>query len=264
MTASYSISHRFTLPAVLLACTLFACNNRTIDESPGVDITDQQRYFSVELGKTLEYQADSIVFDPAATGGTAQLASTTWVREVVADTLRSQTGDLIWLIERYERRSDTLPWTLARIWSAQVNQQQAIRQEENLSYVRMIFPMDRRSEWNGNVFLDENMEIKVADETIRPFVNWQYEVDSIDVAGRVGEFNFDSLLIITEVDETNIIERRFSKSTYAKGVGLVSREQLILDSQYCNQSPVPADCETRPWEQKAERGYILRMKIVSY
>jgi hypothetical protein len=179
-----SLFHKFFSSVILSAAlALFACNNRTIDESPGLDIADQQRYFSLELNKVLEYQVDSIVFDPATTGGTAQLVSTTWVREVVADTLRTQTGDLFWLIERFERRSDTLPWILARIWSAQVTPQQAIRQEENLSYVRMIFPMDRRSEWNGNVLLDENMEVKIADETMRPFVNWQYEVDSIDIAG---------------------------------------------------------------------------------
>jgi hypothetical protein len=264
MLIASSFSQRLCFVLLLGLFVVAACNQRTTDDAFDANIEAQQRYFPLQLGKAVEYQVDSIVFDPASTGGTAQLASTTWVREVASDTLRDNAGALRWVIERFERKSDTLPWVLARIWSASLNQQQAIRQEENLTYLRIIFPMDRRSEWDGHVFLDQNMEIRVADETMRPFVNWRYEVDSIDVPGRIGGFTFDSLLMITEVDETNIIERRWSTSTYAKGVGLVYREQWILDSQYCNSSPVPADCETRPWEQKAERGYILRMKIVSF
>jgi hypothetical protein len=44
----------------------------------------------------------------------------------------------------------------------------------------------------------------------------------------------------------------------------VKREQWILDSQYCNQTPAPADCATRPWELKAEKGYILRQVVLAF
>jgi hypothetical protein len=99
---------------------------------------------------------------------------------------------------------------------------------------------------------------------MRPFINWGYEVDSIDIQAFVGPFSFDSTLLVTEADDSNIIEKRFSRARYAKHVGLVWREQWILDSQYCNQFPVPADCETLPWEQKAEKGYILRQTVISF
>jgi hypothetical protein len=89
-------------------------------------------------------------------------------------------------------------------------------------------------------------------------------VDSIDVAASVGAFTFDSTLLVTEADETNIIERRLSQARYAKHVGLVWREQWILDSQYCNQTPPPADCDTRPWALKAEKGYILRQVVLEF
>ena len=80
----------------------------------------------------------------------------------------------------------------------------------------------------------------------------------------VGDFSFDSTLIITEANYTDLIERRYSRAWYAKHVGLVQREQWILDSQYCAQTPTPADCQTRPWDLKAEKGYILRQVVIAY
>lgn len=98
----------------------------------------------------------------------------------------------------------------------------------------------------------------------RPFINWHYKVDSIDLPAIIGNFVFDSTLVITEADDTNIIERRFSRSWYAKNVGLVQKEQWILDSQYCNQLPTPPDCASLAWWLKAEKGYILRQVVIAF
>lgn len=45
---------------------------------------------------------------------------------------------------------------------------------------------------------------------------------------------------------------------------LVRREQRILDSRYCNQIPLPNDCRSNPWQEKAETGYILRQVITGF
>ncbi len=224
----------------------------------------QYAYFPLQIGKYIVYQVDSVVYDFAQGGGTLLDSSRTFVRELVSDTLRDQTGQLLYTIERSERKSPNEPWQLVNICTAARTGSQAIRTENNLRFLKLIFPMDRRSEWNGHVWIDETREIEIAGERMRPFANWQYEVDSIDIQTNIGAFSFDSTLVVTEVDDNNIIERRFSKVRYAKHVGLVWREQLILDSQYCNQNPPPTDCETRAWELKAERGYILRQVVVAF
>ncbi len=224
----------------------------------------QYAYFPLQIGKYIVYQVDSVVYDFAQGGGTSRDSFRTFVREIVGDTLRDQTGLLLYRIERYERRHDTSAWALKSIGTAGRTATQAIRTEDNLRFLKLVFPLDRRSEWDGNLWIDENREIEIAGERMRPFVNWEYEVDSIDVPAVAGAFAFDSTLLVTEIDDKNIIERRLSRVRYAKNVGMVWREQWILDSQYCNQSPPPADCETRPWELKAEKGYILRETIIEF
>lgn len=245
--------------------TLFfcACGERQTAQLPLV-VAAQYAYFPLAIGQYVVYQVDSIVYDFAPSGGTVRDSSRTFVRETVTDTLRDQTGQLLYRIERSERRSPSEPWALRRIETAARSASQAIRQENNFRFLRLIFPMDRRSEWDGNLWIDETREIEIAGERMRPFANWRYEVDSIDVAASVGAFTFDSTLLVTEADETNIIERRLSQARYAKHVGLVWREQWILDSQYCNQTPPPADCDTRPWALKAEKGYILRQVVLEF
>lgn len=255
---------RILFPLVVILVAFASCKDRVIDEDFTTDVADQQRYFPLQLQQPVIYQIDSVVYDFGVNGAILVNSSTTFVKEVITDTLRDSQGRLQWKVEQFERTSDTLPWEIKRIWSAEMNGSQAIRTEENLRFLRLVFPMDRRSEWDGNLWIDANREIQIAGERMRPFTGWNYEVDSINIPRQVGTFSFDSTLVITEVDETNIIERRLSRCVYAKNIGLVWKEQWILDSQYCNQSPPPADCETKPWEQKAERGYLYRQKVIAY
>ncbi len=251
------------LALVIALAVLTACNKRATGTYDDPTI-EQQRYFPLAIGHTVDYQVDSVVYFEASGVGIVRDSSTTFVRETVADTLRDNTGNLQYKIERYERKSAAEPWTIAAIWSAEINNEQAVRTEENLRFLRLVFPMDRRSEWNGNLWLDPFRTLVVAGQNIKPFTNWNYEVDSIGITRTVGDFTFDDVVVVTEVDETNIIEKRLSRSIYAKNVGLVYREQFIADSQYCNETPPPADCSTKPWEEKAERGYFVRQVVIGY
>ncbi|MEI6410418.1 MAG: hypothetical protein WCR52_13605 [Bacteroidota bacterium] len=254
---------RFPLFLLLSALLWAACSDRQTAVYP-LDPSQQYAYFPLKTGKYIDYKVDSVVYDFAPSGGTVKIESSTWVRERVGDTIRDNLGNLVYTLERYERKQADAPWELKQINTAARTENQAIRTEDNLRFLKLIFPMDRRSAWNGNIWIDENREIEVAGERIRPYTNWAYEVDSIDIAANIGTFAFDSVLVVTEANDNNVIERRYSKLRYAKNVGLVQREQWILDSQYCNQNPPPADCATKPWTEKAEKGYILKQTVVGF
>jgi hypothetical protein len=248
---------------IAAVCLLSACERQVV--APVANPSARQwAYFPLETGKYVIYSVDSIIYDFAPGGGIVRDSSHTLVKEIVGDTLRDNNGLLQYRIERYERKVDTDPWQLVSIGTASRTESQAIRTENNFRFLKLIFPMDRRSEWNGNLWIDLDREIQVAGENILPFSNWDYNVDSIDVAASVGPFTFDSTLVVTEADDNNVIERRFSRVRYAKHVGVVWREQWILDSQYCNQNPPPSDCATKPWQEKAQKGYILRQVALEH
>jgi hypothetical protein len=254
------ISHIITIAVV---STGIACNSRETGE-PVVDPEEQFEYFALKLGRTLEYQVDSLVYDFGTNGNTVVDTNRLFVKIHFADTLTDNSGQLVYLLERFERSSSGEPWVYKSSNTASRTSTQAFFTEENLRFNPMIFPMTERSRWDGNSAFDSFLELEVAGERIRPFTNWDYRVDSLDIPGTIGPFAFDSLLIITEANDEINIEKRYSRAVYAKHVGLVKKEQWILDSQYCNQIPSPTDCLTKPWEEKAEKGYILRMEILNF
>ncbi|MCS7037491.1 MAG: hypothetical protein RMJ33_09340 [Saprospiraceae bacterium] len=263
----FRIGGGFARSAVLgwVVCLLAACEDPFAPpERPPVAAETQHAYFPLRIGQYAEYRIDSIIFDFGPSGQTVRDTVRLQAREEVVDTFRDETGLLQYRIERYERPSDTVAWALRRVWAAARTTTQAIRQEENLRFLRLVFPLTPRMRWDGNRWIDPTQEIEVAGERLRPFVGWSYRADSVDVSAQIGTFRFDSVLVVTEVDYTNAIERRLSKAWYARHVGLVRREQWILDSQYCNQTPPPADCLTRPWELKGQKGYILRQTLLRY
>jgi len=258
---------RYAYPCLIFVSTLLlvaACDDSVVEPYEPTDLEAQYAYFPLEIGKHVEYRVDSVVYDFGLGGSTLRDSTSTLLREEITDTLRDNTGQLVFVIERSERRSDTLPWALRQVWSASRNGTQAIRTENNLRFLRLVFPFDDRTRWNGNLWIDPYQSVEIAGELIRPFVNWNYRMAAHDIPAQVGAFAFDSVLVVTEVDLTNAIERRLSKAWYAKHIGLVQREQQILDSQYCNQIPAPADCLTRPWEEKAQKGYILRQVLTKH
>lgn len=247
----------------ILIISCFACGKHEIILPEPTDVT-QSDYFPLQLGKYVIYQTDSILYDIAPGGSTLRDTVSAQIKEQISDTLRDNTGALVYRIERYERRQNSDPWVFLDAFTAGRNAGQAFRNEQNWRYLKLIFPMNVHTEWDGNLWIDKQREIEFAGERMRPFSNWHYKVDSLDIPARAGAFSFDSTLLITEADDNNIFERRLSRVRYAKHIGVVWREQWILDSQYCNQAPTPTDCETIPWDLKGQKGYILRQFILEH
>lgn len=239
----------------------FACNKQTVEE---LDPDLGYEYFPLEIGKYLEYEADSIIYDPSA-GGTEVLVSKTFVREEIIDTLRSNAGDLRFIVERSERSDTAQAWEVKRLLWLSRDETQAIRNEDNLQFISMVFPVEKGVAWNGNLFFDENLIIAVAGESIEMFKSWSYEFRSHGAAFNEEGLSFLDVVEVSMADNENLIERRYAREIYARDIGLVYRELLILDTQCevcCNNDF--ALCESLPWEQKAEKGFILRQTIRAY
>ena len=133
---------------------------------------------------------------------------------------------------------------------------------------------------------------------------WRSRILSADELDTIGTFQLDNVLNLREVDtsDESPFDLRISYEKYAKGIGLVYRERRILDSQKCAEECQPFDdqfdncvnnclaagatdtlqceneciefsllynscfddCDALPWEEKAQKGYIMRMTIVDH
>ena len=216
-------------------------------------------YYPLEIGKYHIYEVDSVIFDPQS-GGTLVRENKIFIKEEIIDTLRDNEDKLAYKIERFERASDTLPWQISSVFTAALHEEnrQALRTEDNFRFIKMIFPVQNFKNWDGNVHFDEQATIQVEGETLQMFKAWAYRMDNVGAPDTLGVFNFDETLNINQADSENAIELRIAFEKYAKGIGLYYRELWILDTQ-CIE-----DCVGQIWEEKAEKGFILKQKLIEH
>ncbi len=257
---SFIMARCLILGIILLLC-FSSCNKNKIEE-PNLDFGYD--YFPLDIGNTWVYTADSIIFDPIAFGtkiDTIQFL----IRETITDTFRSNSGQLVYRV-KYEEQGKDRNWQVKFIYSAQMEPTRAIRTENNLSFIKIVFPLELGRSWNGNAFIDEQKIIKVAGEPISMFKGWENysfleQFEKIDVNGQ----SFDDVFKVEMANSENLVEFRKANEYYAKGIGLVFQELIILDTQCqvcCNKDLVI--CNGISWEEKAERGFIFRKTLISF
>lgn len=203
-------------------------------------------YFPTDSGRYVEYQVDSVLwnsfFDPPSVD-----TITFQVREVYESEFLDGSGNTMRRIERYRRADSTQAWQLVDVWSAGLTDNKAIWNEENLRFVKLVFPITNGLTWRGNQFVDtENGPIFLDD--------WTYEVTSLDVPATIGGLNFDSTLTVVLHADSNLIEKTTAIEVYARGVGLVQKEWMWLTKNNVNV----------PFPGGTEDGFIVKMRITGY
>lgn len=88
------------------------------------------------------------------------------------------------------------------------------------------------------------------------FKDWTSVIEKMEGEVTLNRFTFKDVLTVLLVNNENLIEYRYGIEQYAKNVGLVYRELWILDTQKIDP--------TLPWKQKAEKGFILKQKIIAH
>ncbi|MEN0047365.1 MAG: hypothetical protein AAF806_09935 [Bacteroidota bacterium] len=213
-------------------------------------------YYPLAVGKFLTYQVDSIVFDTVGFEVFVDTSSTL-VREEIVDSYEGEEGQEIFAIERSERKSKEEEWEIRDVYATYRTESQAVRTEENLTFIKMLFPVSRGKNWEG-VGFDKDKRVIVAGESIEMFKNWESVITKVGEPLLVGSFAFDDVTTIEVARDTNAIELRSGFERYAKGIGLVYRELSILNTQ--NTAPD----ESVLWGEKAQEGFLLYQRLIDH
>ncbi|GJM30137.1 MAG: hypothetical protein DHS20C17_27720 [Cyclobacteriaceae bacterium] len=176
-------------------------------------------YFPLELGSYRTYQVNSITFSLFTPTDTAEFQ----LKEVVADTFLTQ-NEPTFILHRFSRQQPQDNWTLDSVWTARKNQNHAIVVENNVPYLKMVFPIQVNKVWDGNLFnaLPED----------------EYEITEIGGSLETPAGDFSNLLTVFEHnDPDTLIFQDIRQSVYANDVGLIYKKSSILN--FCNDDP---DC----------------------
>jgi hypothetical protein len=123
-----------------------------------------------------------------------------------------------------------------------VTDSEAVVAEENISYVKLVFPTGTGRTWNGNKF-----NTGEADD---------YDMTLVGQPYALGDQTFDKTLVVGQEDNQDFIVYQDKRSEiFAHGVGLIYKETTQL--KYCDKP----ECLGK---QQIESGLIWKQSILSY
>lgn len=245
---------------LIITLILGACHREV--EQPHLEFNYD--YYPLAVGSSWTYELDSIIYDPSPQG--TAIDSSHWqVKEVVVDTFYDLTGVLFYRIERFERAADSLAWQIRQVYAQGRSEREAYRLVDNMQLIPLVFPIVKGSKWDGNRYIDPLQTVVVAGENLEMFKGWNYSCEALDESLSIGGLTFPQTLTVRMADSENLIELRSAVEQYARDIGLVYREYQILDTQcnVCCNGDLTA-CGPLPWVVKAERGFIIRQRLVAW
>lgn len=196
-------------------------------------------YFPALIGSWIIYDVDSTVWDDF------QIPSIVTnyqyqIKEVIESSFIDDQGREALRWERYKRDSIKGPWVIKDVWVANKTATTAEKVEENIRYIRLVFPIKLAKIWDGNATNTKD--------------GWDYQYTEIDAANTIGGLSFDSTLTVSQQDFNPWIFYDFFEEKYAKNVGLIYKKELHWEKPDANLN----------WDVDYKWGYDYTLTINSY
>ncbi len=229
---------------------MFSCSDET-------KMLDREQfgfeYFPIEVGKYWVYR-----YSETLVKGQGSNVETTerFVREEITDLFVDAVGDTVYTLQRSQSNTLDGSYQVTDVWTSRIDETTATRTEENLTFVKMIFPFSVGTTWSGNLF-DELTTVNVAEESVWVYKDWgDYEVKAKGISQEVEGQMYNEVTTIEQANFESEIERRYAVEQYAPEIGLIKKEMIILDTQCA--------CPGETWIEKAEAGFTLTQTLVDH
>ena len=181
-----------------MAIILFSCKKDDIVVDLGYN------YFPESVGTYVIYDVDSFVYN----NFTHTVDTFTFqVKEIIESVYKDNANRNTLRLERYYRGDASQDWLLQDVWVANKTVNRAEKVEENQRFVKLIFPTKKGLVWNGNASNTNGEQ--------------NYIYTDVDVKRTINNLSFDSTLLVTQIADSNLIEKKVSVEMYAKNVGMI-------------------------------------------
>jgi hypothetical protein len=175
-------------------------------------------YFPTEVGSYITYDCDSIVYDDFnQTVDTFRFQ----IKEYYQSEFTDNAGRRAIRLERYKKTSDTTNWFLKDVWFVIATDDQVEKIEEDVRYIKMVFPVKEGKDWNVNA--------------LNSLGERNYIYENAHKVFDTGTLSFDSTVTVINTDPENLVEEYRNTETFASGVGMVYKR--LVDVEYIVPGP---------------------------
>lgn len=243
------IFNKFLL-GVLVVFFVASCKKET--ESLNFDFG--YSYYPDDSGFYVIYKVDSVVyndFDPQ----NLKRTSSSYLKEIVTEDFIDNLGRNAKKIERYVTDDLDHAWRFDRVWYFIKNATNVEQVEDNVRYIKLVFPTINGSTWKGNKFnLVNHFPFTDLKFNTTNF-DWDYKVVGINENYTNNEINSDSTITILQAADSSDVQKVYSVERYSKNIGLVYKELWRLDAQLI---------DNQNYEENAVFGFILKQYAIKY
>ncbi len=214
----------------LLPVLLISCEERFVvpETDPGYD------FFPLETGSFRIYEVMEINFDASGSDTLYYDLRNTLTQRVMVD------GQEYFVLKREQRADEAATWEIKDNWTLRRDQFTGVVVEENIPYVKMAFPVILDNVWDGHAF-----------NTLGA-TEYQY-IEASDAAYDDAIGGVEKIRVQLSDIPQNLVNRDQRFEVYAKGIGLVEKNYIILN--YCT-----SNCGS----EEVDSGMIIEQVLTAY
>jgi hypothetical protein len=224
-------------------------------------------YFQpLQVGKYVTYRLDSSSF---YFYGQLDTLTSYLAKDSVEQKFTDNAGQTAWRITRYLTDTNaTAPWTPVQTIIVNPSLTRIEVSEENLRFIKLIFPVVQGSTWQGNGYLgyDPYQDFFDFSADINENMNgWTYSYQAVDQPFSIANQHYDSAVTVLQVDDSANVpiilkdsmfaSRTYWSETYAKHIGMVYRHTEIWEYQ----PPTPDGAQSA-----YKIGFKLTMRMIDH
>ncbi|MBK0402887.1 hypothetical protein I5M27_07805 [Adhaeribacter sp. BT258] len=199
---------------VLVAGLFYGC---TETEEINDSVTGKA-YYPLSIGDYRIYNVTHVRFEQDSVSD----STTFQLRERVDTLFTNLAGEPTFKLIRSIRTKPDDSWRDDSVITITVSSSQLRRTSDNLSLVKMVFPVSENKTWNPNVF-----------NTLEPG-NARYV--NVNQPYAVNGQNFPNTATVQVNDFVSVINKDVRTEVYAENVGLIYKDYEVL--QYCNDNQI--------------------------
>lgn len=210
----------------ILALFLYSCKKENY-KSFEIDYS----FINLNCGHEIIYEVDSIHIDAEIN---VYDTIKYFIKERIDTFFYNYSKTKIYRIERYVLNNNI--WNLIDVCSCYLQNNRYVKIEENVPYIKLIFPVKEGVEWNGNA--------------LNNFEKQNYKIDSVTIVN-----NIKICKVIHKYYET-LIDKYYVYEKYTQNIGMTERTEVLIYSSYY----IPG----LPIEKRIKRGDIKILKRINY
>lgn len=198
---------------ICLAIACFSCKrkNDSVPTLTGIE------YFPTDIGRYWIYNVHETKYNSFIT-------DTTYNRKDVIHEVYVNNNTLIYELYRFYKPTTTVNWPLQpdSVWAFTTNQNQITIKENNIDYIRLVFPLSTGKIWDGNTKNISGPDLYEATNFQQPYM--------------VGSTNYSETVNVNEEHTLNFVSKDYRNRVYAKNVGMVYKkyEQVQYNTDPAN------------------------------